>query len=205
MEQADLSSVAAQAKQHIEETPQEQETRKAAGFPTAVIPNSNLGLTRQVVPRMPWQLPYSFFDTIFSYLGNRNPFWQPVNAEKDAVWLLDNTAYQPVMAPGNSAPPWQAEFVAAYFVKGSGKDLSGFVADILQITGLASSVDGETKRQLEGGIATRLQPFLDSILPARTVTVNIGGKGGAMKMLGPGGRNGISADIVGIGGEHEGE
>lgn len=128
----------------------------------------------------------SLKDNLSSYLGSRNPFYKTVDPENNIVWLFDNTAYQP--ENGNGA--WKAEFVAAYFLKDSGKDTSEVVAYISEKIGLAQG------DKAEATIAKRLQPLLDAVLPAHAVNVDIVDKD--VMRLGPSGRDGISSDELGL-------
>jgi hypothetical protein len=135
------------------------------------------------MPSLGDRFKFSLKDNLTSYLGTKNPFYTPVDPQKDYVWLLDNTAYQ------NRLGRWKAEYVACYFVKNSGKDLSAVVGWISDKVGLAKD------EQAEATIEKRIQPLLDQILPAHSVTVDLQG---VEVRLGPSGRDGISADEVSI-------
>ncbi|KAI9767456.1 MAG: hypothetical protein M1840_005685 [Geoglossum simile] len=121
-----------------------------------------------------------FLDWVLSFLGNRNPHTHPVNKD-DLAWLFDNTAHR------NQNGEWEAECVAAFFRKGSGKDLSEAVADLAEKLGLGGGDEAEKT------IAKRLQPFADVIGPAKTMHIRIGQAGEFQ--LGPSGPNGISSDV----------
>lgn len=139
------------------------------------------------MPLLKNRFQFSLKDNLTSYLGSRNPIYSQVDPEKDLVWLFDNTAYQ------NRLGRWKAEFVAAYFVKNSGKDLGEVVGWISDKIGLAKD------DKAEATIAKRIQPMLDSILPAHAVMIDLQG----MEVrLGPSGRDGISTDQIAIPG-HE--
>lgn len=118
-----------------------------------------------------------------SFLGSWNPLPQAVT-DNDTVWLLDNTAYR------TSSGKWQAEFVAAVFDKETGVEISTVVADIAEKVGLGKG------NAAEAMIRERLMPFVQNILPGRTVTIDFA-KQQELK-LGPGGRNGISSDIESV-------
>lgn len=165
--------MAGHARQRYQETNEEHLTREKSGFPDF----------EKDMPALTNRFQFSLKDNLTSYLGSRNPFYTPVNPETDYVWLLDNTAYQ------NRIGRWKAEFVAAYFVKNSGKDLSQVVAWISDKIGLAKD------EQAEATIAKRVQPLLDSILPAHSVTVDLQGM---HVRLGPSGRDGISSDELAV-------
>jgi phosphatidate phosphatase APP1 len=159
--------------QRYEETEDEKKFRQEAGFDAI----------EAKMPSFNYRRGVSFVDDLTSYLGKRNPFSHAVNTKDHSIWLLDNTASQ------SSGGPWQAQVVAAYFLKNSGEDESKAVADLAALLDLAD--DEEAKKT----ITKRLQPLLDSIVPAHTVEIAIGG-GKEVQKLGPSDRDGISTDIV---------
>ncbi|KAF2873994.1 actin filament organization protein-like protein App1-like protein [Massariosphaeria phaeospora] len=163
----------AQGRQHLQEDEEDRITRASGNFPDF----------ESTMPALANRFKFSFKDNITSYLGARNPFSSPVDPQKDVVWLFDNTAYQ------NRVGRWKANFVACYFVKNSGKDLGEVVAWIADQVGLAQDEEAEAR------IAKRVQPLLDSILPAHTVEVDL--QGIAVR-LGPSGRDGISTNELAI-------
>ncbi len=118
--------------------------------------------------------------SVLSFLGSWNPLPQPVT-DNDTVWLLDNTAYR------NASGKWQTEFVAAVFDKDTGTEVSTVVADIAEKVGLGK---GDAQ---EATIQARLMPFMQNILPGRTVKIDFARQ--QEFKLGPGGRNGISSDL----------
>ncbi|KAF2266441.1 actin filament organization protein-like protein App1-like protein [Lojkania enalia] len=126
---------------------------------------------------------FNLRDNLSSFLGSRNPIYRYVDPNKDVVWLLDNTAYQ------NRIGRWKAEFVAAYFVRDSGKELGEVVAWISDKLGLAD--DDEACAT----VAERVQPLMDQILPAHAVMLDLQG---IQVKLGPSGRDGISTDELAI-------
>ncbi|KAJ8115736.1 hypothetical protein OPT61_g2678 [Boeremia exigua] len=166
-------AMAGQARQRFQESEEDRITRIAGKFPDF----------EADMPKLANRFQFSLKDNLSSYLGRNNPFFSEANDDTDYVWLLDNTAYQ------NRLGRWKAEFVAAYFVRHSGKDLSEVVAWVSEKIGLAD--DEEAKKT----IAMRLEPFLDAILPAHAVNIDLQG----MKVrLGPSGRDGISTDELAI-------
>lgn len=167
------TAVASQARQRSQETNQDYETRVAGHFPEF---EANM-------PNLVNRFKFSLTDNLSSYLGRNNPLYTNVDPETDYVWLLDNTAYQ------NRIGRWKAEFVAAYFRKNSGRDLSEIVAWISEKIGLADDC-----RERET-VAKRLRPLLDTILPAHAVTIDLQGLNAR---LGPSGRDGISSDELAI-------
>jgi len=169
-----VASRAGLARQRYEETEQERITRESGRFPEFEI---NMPALKHRFES------YNLKDNLSSYLGSRNPFGVPVDPEKDFVWLLDNTAFQ------NRIGRWKAEYVAAYFVKDSGKDLGEIVAWI------ATQLEQGEDENAKATIARRVQPLLDAIVPAHTVTIDLQG---IDVRLGPSGRNGISSDEIAI-------
>lgn len=161
------------AVQRFEETSSERDFRKQAGF-------------NDIEAKMPSLRPRrgpSIVDNLTSYLGKKNPFIHPVNSKDHAIWLLDNTAWQ-----DGEGKPWKSEVVCAYFSKGSGKDESKIVASLAETLGLAD--DDNAKKT----IAKRIEPLLDSVVPAHTCQIALGGD--QVVRLGPSDRDGISSDIV---------
>ncbi len=179
------------ARQVLQETPQERETRSAGAFP----------LIERQLPALISRRNYPLVDTLTSYLGLHNPFSQPINPKTETVWLLDNTAYRPSSLNPFRTQPWHAEFVVAYFLRNSGRDITSIVADIADKVGLSQNSDGKVREDGERTIRERLQPFLDGIRPARTVSVKFPG-GNQVRKLGPSGRNGLSSQVVPVPGEY---
>ncbi|KAI9680866.1 MAG: hypothetical protein M1817_004306 [Caeruleum heppii] len=137
------------------------------------------------MPSLPARGKFTLVDNLTSYLGPKNPFAHPFDPKTESLWLLDNTAYQSPRFPHR----WHAEFVAAYFLKNSGSEIPDAVANIAEKLGIAKGDAAEDR------IQDRLQLFADTILPARTVLLDFDvDKAGNVIKLGPGGRNGISAE-----------
>ena len=103
-----------QARQKMEETQDEREQRQKSGFK----------LVEAALPKIASRFEAPIIDTVSSYFGRKNPMASAAKPETESVWLLDNTAYRPVHPYPHQEQPWQAEFVAAYFQRGSGKDVS---------------------------------------------------------------------------------
>ncbi len=170
------------SRQVMEETHTERETRSAGEF-------------RKVEELLPkhigsqWDIP--FLDKMGSFLGTLNPIAKAVDPKKDEVWLLDNTAYRPVHFYPHQPQPFQARFTAAYFKKYTGKDWSKAVASIADTIGLA---DGEGRAQAEKTIAHRLKPFVETIAPARHVSIKL--PNGTVEKLGPGGRSAVCQQTI---------
>ena len=179
-----------ETRQVMEETALDRETRSAGNFEKA-----ENALPKQIGSRS--NIP--LMDNISSYLGASNPFAKKVNPNVEEVWLLDNTAYSPVHTYPNGPQPYQADFVAAYFKKNTGKDWSKAVANIADVIGI--NKDGDDRAETEKTIAHRLLPFVQTIAPARSVDVKF--PDGSIHKLGPGGRSAVSDQTVVFSGKHE--
>jgi hypothetical protein len=106
---------------------------------------------------------------------------KPVDPALHNVWILDNTAFR-------DGENWKAEFVACYFIKNTGKDVSKAVATV------ADALDLDLgDKELQKRMAKRLQPFADQILPNRTLEVTVDGK--ETLKLGPSNQSGYSSDV----------
>ena len=134
-------------------------------------------------------------------LGSKNPFSKKATPKENIVWLLDNTAYQPIKPDRDAPQPWEAEFVACFFHKGR-KDISknfSAIADLIGLDGKLGSNDAARKR-----IEERLTPFLMAITPARTVNIKVpcpNPSGTPHRLLlGPSDVNGISSQNLLTGG-----
>ena len=128
---------------------------------------------------------------ILSYLGPRNPWPQPVT-EDDELWLLDNTAFVTTKKAkdGSHLRVWDAEFITAVFSQHPSCIVSDAVLQIAELIGLADNDDA--KKTIE----ERLRPFLMDIQPGKQVLALYGGE--TLLKLSPGGRNGISLDVMAI-------
>ncbi len=168
-------------RQVMEETSGDRESRKAGNFLKA-----EDGLPKDIGSR--FNIP--MFDRLTSYLGSQNPLAKDVDPATEEVWLLDNTAYQPVHVYPHAPQPFQAQFVAAYFKKHTGTDVSKAVADIADKLGLKD----QDKTSAEATIAARLQPFVQTIAPARSVNITL--PNGTIHKLGPGGRSAVSEQLI---------
>lgn len=142
---------------------------------------------------------------------------QPVDPALHTVWIWDNTAFRRsstqggkgtgldkvkdasaseatvidqngTKQPAREASGWETEFVASYFLKNSGKDEARVVARIAKLLNVGDEDVTTHKR-----IARRLQPFLDTVLPNRTLRINIDGR--EEQTIGPSNLSGISQDI----------
>jgi len=103
----------------------------------------------------------------------------------DTLWLYDNIAFSSATA----ASGWTAEFIAAYFLADSGRDVAAVVAQISEELGLADDNAAEV-------VAERVQPFLDLVLEGRTVEVDFAGAGSVL--LGPSDAGGVSVNVLAL-------
>lgn len=143
-----------------------------------------------------------YVDRVTSLLGSRNPFSKAAKPDTNEVWLFDNTAYRPVDKNTGQLGPWQAEFVAAFFIKGRA-DINSAVAKIADTIGLDGSLGSDA--EVRKTIAERLKPFVQQIAPARTLEVTIPAPDGAShtRNLGPSDGNGISSQMLLTGGRDD--
>lgn len=178
------------ARQVMEETALDRETRSVGDFEKA-----ENALPKQIGSRS--NIP--LMDNISSYLGASNPLAKKVNPNAEEVWLLDNTAYRPVHIYPHGPQAYQADFVAAYFKKNTGKDWSKAVANIADVIGI--NKEGDDRAETEKTIAQRLLPFVQTIAPARSVDVKF--PDGSIHKLGPGGRSAVSDQTIVFSGKHE--
>ncbi|KAL8824193.1 MAG: hypothetical protein Q9170_008230 [Blastenia crenularia] len=185
-----MKSAYDRARQLLQETRGDRRTRKNEGFKP----------TERGLPRIasPFDIPVA--QNLSSYLGSLNPLAGPIDPKTESVWLLDTTAYRPVHPYPHSQQPWQAEFRAAFFKKGTGRDVSKVVADIADKVGLKEG-DGEERERGEKTIAERLQPFVDIVAPARWVEVKL--PDGKVQKLGPGGRSATVQQTVALDSQHK--
>ncbi|KAJ5408505.1 hypothetical protein N7509_002388 [Penicillium cosmopolitanum] len=141
----------------------------------------------------------AFLNFFSSFLGSKNPLAKAADPHQHTVWLYDNTAYQPVVEGDNSpSSSWQAEVVACIFEKDGRKDAGKWIAAIADHIGL----DGEMGRDKEAHerIKQRVQPFLDQVSPAKTLTVEAKVNGALQTHpIGPSDRNGIISQIIDLG------
>lgn len=178
-------------RQRLQETQTERDSRSAGNF----------AHVESCLPKKWSGTEWNFGDALSSLLGSQKPFAKEARTDKHTVWLLDNTAYRPIHPYPHRPQPWQAEFVACFFIKGR-KNSGKYVASIADQIGLdgekGSNQDAEVRRR----IAERLQPFLNAIAPARTITISIPCPSGEAhnRILGPSNRNGISSQVVLTGG-----
>ncbi|KAK3113414.1 hypothetical protein LTR53_009316 [Teratosphaeriaceae sp. CCFEE 6253] len=144
---------------------------------------------------------------------------RPVDPALHSVWILDNTAFR-TPAPGDHRPnlaklqshhdtqprltsqpgqttqsvqpgtgAWEAEFVVAYFIKNSGKDLAHATAALIKQLNVDDSDEATKKR-----ISARLQPFIDTVLPNRTLRITIDQQ--EEQTLGPSSYSGLSSGLL---------
>ncbi|KAI4262277.1 MAG: hypothetical protein L6R35_007387 [Caloplaca aegaea] len=180
-------------RQLLQETRGDRRTRTDEGFQR----------TERSLPRLTSAFDIPLAQNICSYFGAMNPLAGPVDPATESVWLFDATAYHPVHPYHHAQQPWQVDIRAAFFKKGTGKDVSKIVADIADKIGLSEG-EGDEREQGEKTIAERLQPFVDVVAPGRSVQVKL--PDGKTVKLGPGGRSATIEQTVSTRGEHrEGE
>lgn len=185
-----MSAMMDKARQEMEETGQERETRSARNFH-----NTEKELPTHLGSR--FNIP--LVDNVTSYLGGRNPLAKSVDPATEIVWLLDNTAYRPVHVNPHKLQPWQAEYVAAFFKKHVSKDLTKAVADIADKIGLGQP--GEDRAKALKTVENRLQDIVRTIAPARYVQVKF--PDGDAQKLDPCGSSAISTQTITDLGEHK--
>ncbi|KAI4094166.1 MAG: hypothetical protein LQ344_002420 [Seirophora lacunosa] len=180
-------------RQLLQETRGERRARTDEGFQR----------TERSLPRLTSAFDIPLAQNISSYLGPMNPLAGPVDPATESVWLFDATAYHPVHPYPHAQQPWQVDIRAAFFKKGTGRDVSKIVADIADKVGLSEG-EGDAREQGERTIAERLQPFADAVAPGRWVQVRL--PDGKTVKLGPGGRSATIEQTISTRGEHrEGE
>ena len=172
------------AKQMMEETSGDRETRKEGEFHKA-----EEALPKHIGSRL--NIP--MFENVTSVLGSHNPLAKDVDPDTEEVWLLDNTAYRPVHPYPHAPQPFQTHIIAAYFKKHTGTDVSKVVAEIANQIGLGKD-DGLDKATAEKTIADRLLPFVQTIAPARSVDVKF--PDNTIHKLGPGGTSAVSDQLI---------
>ncbi|KAI9694504.1 MAG: hypothetical protein M1822_000120 [Bathelium mastoideum] len=173
----------------------------AAGHQLAVgvVDSSLIDKDAPFSPEVPLDLKKSMPDLMdrfaFVWPGSKP---KDANPEDHAVWLLDNTAFRAPedeetrkllnLAP-DSHPTWLVEYVAAYFIRNSGRDVSKFVGFIAE----KLNIDGNDEGTMSL-ISHRLQPFLDTVLPNHLVQIKI--QKTQEQTLGASSLQGISSQIL---------
>lgn len=181
------------ARQLLEETGVEHSSRSSGGF----------GSIESSLPKdMGAAFSIPLIDKVSSYLGPHNPVASHLDPSTECVWLLDNTAYRPVNIYPHAPQPWQAEYIVAYFQKNTGKDVSDAVANIADKIGLGAKGKEAQRKDAEKTISERLQMFVITIAPARSVDLRFPAGLGTRK-VGPGSRNAVSETIIADLGEHK--
>ena len=172
-------------RQVMEETSGDRETRKEGDFHKV-----EAGLPKNISSRSNAPM----LDQVSSLLGAHNPLAKDVDPATEEVWLLDNTAYRPVHIYPHAPQPFQAQFIAAYFKKNTGADVSKAVAEIADKLGLKKEDGDDDAASAEKTIAERLLPFVQTIAPARSVDVKL--PNGTIHKLGPGGTSAVSDQLI---------
>lgn len=181
---------------------QDQPAKSSALTPTKPSDNGTEDTDLAQRPTMPERRGSAFLNFVSSWLGSKSPLAHAADPHKNTVWLLDNTAYQPVSdksEEGQTTQSWQAEFVACIFETEGRKDVGKLVAaiaDHIGIDGEFGRDDKETRERIE----RRVQPFLDQVSPARTVKLEMTVDGAKQThQLGGSDPNGIISQVVDLG------
>lgn len=152
----------------------------------------------------------AFLNFFSSLLSPKDPHAHPADPFRNTVWLLDNTAFQPVAEhdddkDGRNPPSWHAEVVACIFQTEGRKDVGKLVAaiaDYIGVDGELGSSDDEQQQHnaTRQRIERRVQPFLDEVSPSRTLQLDIPVDDGSPQShtLGPSDRNGIISQTIEI-------
>lgn len=163
-------------------------------------------------PDVPEHLAHNMPD-LTGRLSFTFPWTKPsaIDPANDYVWILDNTAFRSASVQEckvsqdandqnrsptqthtdpSTAAPWQAEYVATYFAKRSGKELALVVGELAKKLDLAKSDPARAT------VEQRIRPFVDTVLPRRTVKISVGGNGS--QTLGPSSTQGISSAVLNL-------
>lgn len=138
--------------------------------------------------------------SITSLFGLWEPSTQFVNPRRDIIWLLDNTAYQPISPHTlKRQHSWHAEVVACIFERNESCEVGRFVSMVADLIGLDGDmgVDEEVRQRIHH----RIQPFLDHVVSKRLITLEIPLPDNSTQAhdIGPSNDNGISSQVVSIG------
>lgn len=159
-------------RRQLTEPREEREVRSRGNF-DRVESQLSSGISSSALPFSP------FLNVILSVLGWNSPVNHRADPEKHSVWLLDGTAYQstssdllPRSGHHRGPPSWHVEIVACIFETNDREDVGKVVAMIADLVGIDGSM-GMDERAIRKRIAERVQPFLNSVVPARYVTLNV--------------------------------
>lgn len=120
----------------------------------------------------------------------------PISSPDEEVWLFDNTAW----STGNNT--WSAEFVAAFFSRNRTRDVAAEANKLMRIMELPPTPAAFST------IAARLMPFLNAVLPNRSVEITGSLPDdpllrGQNRRLGPSDKDGVSVNTFGFNGRYE--
>lgn len=139
------------------------------------------------------KLPRAILEGTLGWLGFKKIWTTQARADRNEVWILDNTAYK-----SSETSPWTADVVACFFQQGRG-DLTAAAAAIADAIGL----DGKSgsQEQTKAIIEERLKPFIDAVAPAVTLPVVQQQRDGksVKKVLGPSDSSGVSSQHLEVG------
>lgn len=185
--------------QKVVEDPLETEGRNDADFAKVeamLFERLTKAGVSSISPTAVLKLPGAAIEGLLGWLGDKNPLVRHARADKNEVWILDNTGYKT-----SDVGTWKAEVVTAFFQHGRGDyvQAAAAIADAIGLDGKAGTNE-DTKKI----IAERLKPFIDAIAPARTLPVHIQPENGKSmsRTLGPSDTNGIASQIIEVG-SHE--
>ncbi|KAL1961216.1 hypothetical protein VTO42DRAFT_3162 [Malbranchea cinnamomea] len=116
---------------------------------------------------------------IIGLLSKAPPGNQRADPEQHTVWLFDGTAYQSPSRQSlfrdgrhHERPAWHVEVVACIFERQSREDVGKIVALIADLVGVDGRM-GMDDRLVRQRIAERVQPFVNAVVPARFVTLDV--------------------------------
>lgn len=180
----------------MEEDPMESQGRKDADF-LKVEAMLFAKLTKAGVSSVSstalLKLPGALTEGLLGWLGYKDPFARNARADREEVWILDNTAYKT-----SESSAWMAEVIACFFQQGRG-DLASAVAAIVDAIGLDSKEGPQ--EQNRALIEERLKPFIDAVAPARKLPTVVAQKDGntTKRLLGPSDTSGVSNQSLEVG------
>lgn len=183
-------------RQNVEEDPLEAQGRKDADFlkiETMLFEKLTMAGVSSFSTTALLKMPGAAIEGLFGFLGDKNPLIRQARADRNEVWILDNTAFR-----SSEPSTWRAEVTACFFQHGRG-DIAAAAAAIVDAIGLDGKPGSqEASKKL---IERRLKPFVDAIAPARTLPVVVETQEGKPRSytLGPSNSSGISSQVFEVG------
>lgn len=151
--------------------------------------------------RLPWsRRNASILYSATSLFGLWEPSSRYANSRRDIIWLLDNTAYQPITPNSRQHRSWQVEAIACIFERNDSCEVGRFVSMVADLIGLDGEMghDQEVRRRIQH----RLQPFLDHVVSKRLITLEIPLPNNLRPQahdIGPSNDGGVISQVVSIG------